>query len=286
MNLLDQIFKTKPKASLAGLRPDPVFIIGMHRSGTSALGGALEGLGLTIGKTAMPPNAEEGNPKGFYENAAIMELHDQFLKSIKSIWWDCEPVRGSRFSGFAARHFRQQLPQLLVNEFGGSRPLIKDPRMCRLMPLWLPLINECFPQAHFILPIRHPVEVAHSIHKRDQLPLGQCLKLWAVHVLEGERATRPFKRIFTTYDQLMQSPPETILTLAKALGLPVDAVPAAVSGQVDPSLRHHAKLSWPEGEPNEELTLAIHNTMASSAPDKEVLDQLRAEYYRKLRWKA
>ena len=45
----------------------------MHRSGTSALSGVLEPLGLTVGKTVMPPNA--GNPKGYYENNALMELH-------------------------------------------------------------------------------------------------------------------------------------------------------------------------------------------------------------------
>ena len=71
------------------MRPDPVFIIGMHRSGTSALGGVLESLGLTVGKTVMPPNAAEGNPKGFSENLALMQFHDRFLESVKSIWWDC-----------------------------------------------------------------------------------------------------------------------------------------------------------------------------------------------------
>jgi hypothetical protein len=52
-----------------GLRPDPVFIVGMHRSGTSALSGALEKLGLSVGKTVMPPHAQ--NPKGYFENLAL-----------------------------------------------------------------------------------------------------------------------------------------------------------------------------------------------------------------------
>jgi hypothetical protein len=176
------------------------------------------------------------------------------------------------------------LLQLLIDEFGQGRPLIKDPRMCRLMPLWLPLIGEYFPQARFILPVRHPVEVAHSIRKRDRLKLDVGLKLWAVHVLEGERTTRGFTRMFTTYDQLLQFPAQTAVHLAKWLGLPNKAAPGAAPCQIDPALRHHANLPWPAGEPYKDLTLSIHQTLASEEPDKEQkLDRFRKEYYRLMR---
>ena len=156
--------------------------------------------------------------------------------------------------------------------------------MCRLMPLWHPIIKEYFPSARFILPIRHPVEVAYSLHKRDQLPFRQGLKLWVVHVLEGERATRGFGRLFATYDQLMEFPVETVDRLAASLGLPTHALPA-VPGQIDPTLRHHKDPPWPDGEPCQDLTLSIHQTLASDAPGKEgKLDGLRNEYYGRMRW--
>jgi O-antigen biosynthesis protein len=284
LKLLDHIFKTKPARPHPVLRPDPVIILGMHRSGTSALGAALEPLGLTVGKTVMSPSSEKGNPKGYYENLAITELHDRFLTSIKSIWWDHRPVRNGRFSGAAARRFREELLQLLVDEFGPARALIKDPRMCRLMPLWLPLIGEYFSQARFILPIRHPVEVAYSLKKRDRLKLDVGLKLWAVHVFESERTTRGFRRVFTTYDQLLQSPAETVSRVARILDLPDELLPARVTGQVDPALRHHANLQWPAGEPYKDLTLSIHQTLVSGEPGQELkLDRLRKEYYRLMR---
>ncbi len=259
----------------------------MHRSGTSALGGALESLGLTVGKSVMPPSAAEGNPKGYAENLALMQWHDRFLASFKSIWWEPAPVRASRFSGGNADQFRRELLQLLGDEFGRERPLIKDPRMCRLMPLWLPVINQCFPQAGFILPIRHPVEVAQSLVKRDKLALGLCLKLWVVHVLEGERFTRGFRRLFTSYDELMKSPAETLAGVTAWLGLPARAADDIVSGKIDPALRHHAKTTWPGGEPHEDLTLAIYRTLVSGAAKRdEELDGLRKEYYGRMRWKA
>jgi hypothetical protein len=178
------------------------------------------------------------------------------------------------------------LLRLLIDEFGSDRPMIKDPRMCRLMPLWIPLIHEHFPQARFILPIRHPVEVAHSLRQRGEVTLDQGLKLWVVHVLEAERTTRGFSRLFTTYDQLMQSPVQTVLSLAKALGLPSQVDAAAISRQIDSTLRHHTEPAWPTGEPCQELTLSIHQTLVSKeAGIVGQLDKLRLEYYSQMGWR-
>lgn len=266
------------------LRPDPVFIIGMHRSGTSALGGVLESLGLSVGKSVMPP--QKDNPKGFYENLALTELHDKFLESIGSRWDDPKPLDEAQFQGAAARRFRDGLFRLLVGEFGESRPLVKDPRICRLIPLWVPLIKEHFSQAQFILPIRHPVAVAHSLVQRGELTIDESLKLWVVHVIEGERNTRDFSRAFTTYDDLMQSPVDTVLCLAKSAGLREDGVAAAVSKQIDSTLRHHTKSSWPPGAADEALILAIHQALLSEESGKqEELDRLRMKYYGQMGWR-
>jgi hypothetical protein len=286
LKLPGQFFKIQRLPPHPVLRPDPVFIIGMHRSGTSALGGALVPLGLTVGKAVMPPHAERGNPKGFYENLALMQFHDRFLEAIGSIWHDPEPVGQRRFRGFKARRFQKELLRLLGDEFGSERPLIKDPRMCRLMPLWLPLIQEHFPRASFILPIRHPVEVAYSLRQREHFTLDQGLRLWVVHVLEGERTTRGFSRYFTTHVQLMKSPVETVHRLATNLGLATQAVAAAVASQIDAALWHHSELAWPAGEPHENLTLSIYQALVcGEKPEEEVLDRLRQEYYSRVGWR-
>jgi hypothetical protein len=284
LKLPGELFKLKLPRPRIVLRPDPVVILGMHRSGTSALGGALEPLGLTVGKTVMPPKQE--NPKGFYENNSLTELHERFLASIGSDWRDLQPLGDEQFQGAGARRFQSKLLRLLVDEFGEGRPLIKDPRMCRLMPLWVPLIQEHFPQAGFILPIRHPVEVAYSLRQRSDLTLDQGLKLWVVHVIEAERTTRSFSRLFTTYDQLMQSPVQTVLRLAQGLGLSTNVDAAVITSQIDSTLRHHQQPTWPASEPCQELTLSIHQTLVSAEADKEEkLDRLRREYYGQMGWR-
>jgi hypothetical protein len=283
MNFPVSSFKSNPLLARGALRPDPVFILGMHRSGTSALGLILEKLGLSLGKKVM--SAQKENPKGYAENFSLVEFHDKFLQSIGSNWQDPKPVGAARFEGEAARGFREELLQVLAKEFGQGRPLIKDPRMCRLMRLWLPLIKEHFPKASFILPIRHPVQVARAVRKNRELTLGRGLKLWVVHALEGERTTREFPRVFTTYEQLMRAPVETVLPLAKELGLSTDAVPAAVSASIDIRLWHNKDQSWPEGEPFKDLTLSIHQALVSGKADmEEKLDVLRQDYYGQMGW--
>ena len=259
----------------------------MHRSGTSALGGALQALGLSVGKTVMPPSQEMGNPRGYYENLALVNVHDQFLSQIRRLWLNPRPIRPHRFLGSIPRRCRQELLQTLIQEFGSSRPLIKDPRLCELLPIWRPLIKKYFPQAAFILPIRAPMEVASSLRKRDNISLHHGLSLWTLHVLESERGSRGFRRFFTTYEKLLLSPLDTVAGLARDLGLPTEGVAAAVENQIDPSLRHHAEIPWPEDEPHRDLVLSVYQTVIGNGPDFEAkMDRLRRQYFRarKFRW--
>jgi hypothetical protein len=132
-----------------------------------------------------------------------------------------------------------------------------------------------------VLPIRHPVEVAASMRKRDNFTMGHGLALWTVCALEGERATRGFTRCFTTYEKLLSDPTETVAEVVRKLGLPRGDSAKGISQRIDPSLRHHANPQWPENEPHRELVLGIYEAMIRPEKDMESrLDTLREQYYR------
>ncbi|HJX24749.1 MAG TPA: hypothetical protein VJ252_01225, partial [Chthoniobacterales bacterium] len=63
-----------------------VVILGMHRSGTSALCGALDLLGVDFGERLMPAN--HANEKGYWEHEEIVRFHDDLLSSLGSRWDD------------------------------------------------------------------------------------------------------------------------------------------------------------------------------------------------------
>jgi hypothetical protein len=62
------------------------FILGMHRSGTSALGGTLNLMGFDFGSDLMQAN--EDNPKGYFENNLVYELNRKILREKNSSWDD------------------------------------------------------------------------------------------------------------------------------------------------------------------------------------------------------
>ena len=58
-----------------------VIILGMHRSGTSALSGALAQMGVDFGKRLTSPSRH--NPKGYLEHPEIVTLHDSLLEGVR-----------------------------------------------------------------------------------------------------------------------------------------------------------------------------------------------------------
>ena len=56
--------------SLGRMNFDVVVVLGMHRSGTSALTKALELFGIDLGTDLLPP--QDDNPKGFFEDRGLV----------------------------------------------------------------------------------------------------------------------------------------------------------------------------------------------------------------------
>ena len=56
-------------------------ILGMHRSGTSALAGLVQLLGVNLGEDLLPAMPEV-NEKGFFEHQEILDIHEGLLKSL------------------------------------------------------------------------------------------------------------------------------------------------------------------------------------------------------------
>lgn len=63
-------------------------VLGMHRSGTSALTRAMHAVGFELPRTIMSPVAGD-NAQGFYESTAIMELNgtDKLTSEIEKVYW-------------------------------------------------------------------------------------------------------------------------------------------------------------------------------------------------------
>ena len=219
-----------------------VLVLGMHRSGTSALSGLLDILGVDVPGELMPATSD--NEKGYFENARIVEFHARLLERLHSSWDDPLPLLDEWMETPLGSSAAQELGSLLEQELG-SAPLVlvKDPRMCRLVPLWVAALERTGRQAVAIHPYRHPLEVAGSLQARDGLSRPRSLLLWLQHVVVAERATRGLQRSFVSYESLMRDWRAATEKLAADLSpaLPHDLanLEGRIAAFVSSGLRHH-----------------------------------------------
>jgi glycosyltransferase involved in cell wall biosynthesis len=219
-----------------------VIVLGMHRSGTSAVTRALSFLGTTLPQTLLP--ADKYNEPGYWESERIKTLNDEILATAESAWDDVAPFPDSWHLSESAQVLRSKLVDALHREYGTAPHFIlKDSRISRFVPFWLSVLDEFGAEPSFVISVRHPLEVAASLAFRDGFSTEQSLFLWLRHNLEAEFHTRAFRRAFVFYDTLLNEPYQTISELVEDLEIewPLDA--SAHRLQIEEScpqrLRHH-----------------------------------------------
>ncbi len=196
--------KTTARNSKADATPRrALLVLGMHRSGTSALSGLLQNLGCGGPKT--PMQANDRNRKGHFESLPLSELHDEMLDSAETLWEDYRPFPQAWYDTAKAEEFRLRLKEMIQAEFGGS-PLfvVKDPRICRFLTFWINALQDMDIQPLVVHTHRNPLEVAASLRERDGFdPRFGCL-LWLRHILDAEASSRELPRVFTSYTALLK----------------------------------------------------------------------------------
>jgi len=235
------------------VRREALIVLGMHRSGTSAMGGGLQRLGVDFGENLMP-SMEGVNEKGFYEHLGIVELHEELLSSIGYQWSDVRPIPSDVWLKPEVLSIQKKLFELLKSDFDGSNFWgVKDPRMCRLLPIWLPLLHDLQVESKFVIVLRHPREVIDSLKKRDGLDANGAYICWLWYVLEAERQTRKMPRVFVFYEDLLNDWGKVVSTISEQLSVEWPVSPSEVSSEInaflDVGLRHnkHAGQSTEEG---------------------------------------
>jgi len=74
-----------------------IVVLGMHRSGTSAITRGLQVLGVSLGDRMIPP-VEDNNPKGFWEDMDLNALNIEMLSALDSDWCRVTPVNSNEYA--------------------------------------------------------------------------------------------------------------------------------------------------------------------------------------------
>ncbi len=215
-----------------------LLVLGMHRSGTSAVARLLNMMGAYFAPEDMALPTTHANLKGHWERQDLADLHEEMLNALGFSWHN--------LAGFSANAMREEkleafLPRLqhILSNLDAHRPwMAKDPRFCLFLPLW---------QRYLEVPVylyvyRHPLEIARSLHTREvrlasltgmalhqlhaanlpsaavNFPLSLGVALWEKYILQALQDAAPeAPRILVSYPELMAHPLETVKTLYEDL---------------------------------------------------------------------
>jgi hypothetical protein len=265
-----------------------VVVLGMHRGGTSALGGALQLLGVDFGQRLL--TGDNHNKKGYWEHPEIVVLHDELLSSLGSRWDDDQPLPADWLTRQITRDVSSRLIAVLQRDLGRSSLFgVKDPRLCRLMPLWFPIFQALRVEPHFVLVVRHPWEVAESLAKRSGIDHGKSYLLWLEHIVQAESATLGYERAFVRYEEMVNDPVTALARLRKQLGVNLRApsrVRTLLQSFLDPSLQHHRLNKWEADnlrQPVPQLALDFYGAIRSASTSRAIgrkMEPLVAQFVR------
>lgn len=141
-------------------------VLGMHRSFTSALSKFLSDIGICLGEFYNVTNEYE-NVYGYYENFLIGELNEKILNSL-NFSWDTISFSQQNLKDKNLDEFYEEAKELIINQFDKNDEIvIKDPRMCLLLPFWIDVIKKYdLGDTYFYYIFRNPSEVIMSQYKR------------------------------------------------------------------------------------------------------------------------
>src|SRR5689334_14126238 len=180
-----------------------VFVLGMGRSGTSALARFLSLCGGALPERLL--GAHDSNPEGHWEPAEAIEINDAYLHRHGSSWFDpsFQLQNETQIEVTEQNALIERLTAFLQNWPDGPFLVVKEPRITALSDFWFEAARRCGLAIGIVIPVRHPMEVSASLVRRDGMTRELAAMLWLKYTLLAERQSRGMPRTFVSYQALL-----------------------------------------------------------------------------------
>jgi hypothetical protein len=256
-------------------------VLGMHRSGTSAVTQLLALAGASLPQNVMA--GDEHNAKGYFEPWKIAILNDGRLRAAGAAWDDVFAFPFKPLARKDERTWLNRAETLFAEEYGAAPfPLLKDPRVTVLMPFWREVLADLDVAARCVIPVRHPLAVAGSLSRRNGFAPEKSVLLWSAYMLAAEAHTRDLPRAFVSYDDLLSDWRGVVARIEAAHGASLPAITDRAAKAIDrfltPELRHNAAgggladLGW-AGDLTQGVLAWFDAAATGAAPDTGALDK-------------
>ncbi len=249
-----------------------ICVLGMMRTGTSAVAGVLDLLGVHFGPTNHLLDPNVANPTGFREHKGIIALNDELLARLGGTW-DAPPALTEGWADEPALADLYERAAVLVESDLATHDVWawKDPRTCLTLPFWRGLA----PDLLSVVCLREPSETARSFAglgemgwsaiRRLPQPFETGLDLWLRYTTDVLDHTNPHARLLLLYDDLLADPARESERLASFAGLSdrlTSSRRAAIEEFLSPALRHHVTEAAPREHPAHALYARLREQRA------------------------
>ena len=188
-------------------------VLGMHRSGTSAITGALRLCGAWAGEDSELTGANAENPRGFWERRDVRRICDRLLHTAEADWWKVAAFDPASIPSAALAEQRREFARVVSILDEHEAWVVKEPRLCLL----LPVLCDCIANPFCIHIFRNPLEVARSLQARNGFGIAGGIALWEAYNRHALSAARDLPRVFVSHESLMLHPVEALAGLLERL---------------------------------------------------------------------
>jgi hypothetical protein len=261
-----------------GARTATAFVLGMHRSGTSAVARVINLLGVPLNvRPDWTPVNPQVNNAGFWESASLTDMNDEILAKLDGSWQAPPHLEDGWPSDPRLDILRTTAPRAFQAAFPTGQSVWKDPRNCLTLPFWLDVLDVT---PAIVLVHRSPVEVALSLLRRDALPINHSLALWERYVRSSLGVAAALPTYVVDYPRLLDDPIGSATELQHFLASVgfdvVEPDEAALRSFLSPELRHSSfpdPDAWPPFGVSPEQCV-LHAALSSAAGPHEALAAL------------
>lgn len=218
-----------------------IVVLGMHRSGTSAITRGLQVMDVELGDKFLPP--QDDNVTGFWEDMDLNGLNIEMLNTLNSDWHFITPIQQTDVDILRKNGYIERAVEMLQKKTSGVEVFgFKDPRVAKLLPFWKEVFAHSNLSVSYVLAVRHPRSVCESLAKRNGFDPEKGYLLWLNHMISSLVGTIGEHCIVVDFDRLLQFPDKELKRLAKGLQLKIDPfkLEKFKTEFLDQALRHTA----------------------------------------------
>lgn len=181
-------------------------VLGMPRSGTSAITRSLKAFNIDLGDQ-VDKKDQRWNPTGFWEDKEIVyNINRAILSSLGHTWLNINLLE-SLDSLESLKHFSVTAKNLLTKRFASTQDWgFKDPRTAITLSFWLGVFQSLRLNEHYIITLRNPLASAYSYHHLMGTEIETGLLLWLAHLIPAINLTHKKKRVIVSYNAMMHDP--------------------------------------------------------------------------------